>query len=351
MKSIQIGNHTLEIPLIQGGMGVGISRCHLAGAVAGEGGMGVISTAQIGYDRPDFAKDPEENNLLELPSQIRKAKEISRGRGMIAVNIMAVTRLYEEYVRSACEAGVDAIVTGAGLPTTLPKYVQGYDTKIAPVVSSARALQIILRYWDKKFTRTADFIVIEGPCAGGHLGFSFETLEQLDTYDFDQEINKILLAKRTYENKYNTHIPAFVAGGIWDEKDARHAFSLGADGIQVGTRFVTTRECDASDAYKQAYLQAKQEDIVIIHSPVGMPGRAIQNEFINRMERGQEKITGCYNCMKACNLKTASYCISQALINAVKGNLYDGLIFCGGRVGESDRITTVKEVIRSLGFC
>lgn len=242
------------------------------------------------------------------------------------------------------------MTTGAGLPTTLPKYVQGYDTKIAPVISSARALWVILRYWDKKFARTADFIVIEGPYAGGHLGFSFETLGQLGTYDFDAEIKKILIVKHTYEEKYNTQIPAFVAGGIWDEKDAQHALSLGADGIQVGTRFVTTKECDASDAYKQAYIRAKKEDIVIIHSPVGMPGRAIRNEFIDRMECGRDKVTGCYNCLKACDPKTASYCISQALINAVKGELYDGLIFCGGRVGESDRITTVKEVIHSLGF-
>lgn len=348
MKSITIGNQKLDIPVIQGGMGIGVSRCKLAGAVAKEGGMGVISAAQVGYDQPDFARHPEPTNLKELPHQIQEAKRIAQGHGMVAVNIMAVTQLYGDYVKCACEAGADAIVTGAGLPTTLPEFAKGFDTKIAPIVSSEKALLVILKYWDKKYSRTADFIVIEGPKAGGHLGFSFETLEDLSSYDFDAEVRAILSAKKKFEEKYGKSIPAFLGGGIYDAKDVRHALDLGADGVQVATRFVATEECDASDQYKEAYLNAKEEDISIIHSPVGMPGRAVRNAFIERMEAGQEKIRGCYNCLKACNPKTAPYCISQALINAVVGKVEDGLIFCGARIGEINKITTVHEVIEEL---
>lgn len=348
MKTVEIGNQRLEIPLIQGGMGIGISRCNLAGAVAREGGMGVISAAQVGYDRDGFARHPEVTNLIELPDQIKRAKKLAQGYGMVAVNIMAVTQLYGEYVKQACKAGADAIITGAGLPTTLPQYVAGYDTKIAPIVSSEKALQVILQYWDKKYFCTADFIVIEGPKAGGHLGFSFDTLAALQEYNFDAEVRAILLAKRMYEEKYERHIPVFLAGGIFNHRDVQHALSLGVDGVQVGTRFVATVECDASEQYKQAYVRAKEEDAVIIHSPVGMPGRAIRNAFVDRMQAGQETITGCYNCLKACNPKTAAYCISQALINAVKGDVDNGLIFCGARVGEIDRIVTVKETIQEF---
>lgn len=348
MKPIEIGDYRLNIPLIQGGMGIGVSRCSLAGAVAKEGGMGVISAAQVGYDHPDFRSRPEESNLLELPNQIRKAKKIAQGCGMVAVNLMAVTQLYKEYVECICEAGADAIVTGAGLPTSLPEYTHGFDTKIAPIVSTAKAMQVILKYWDRKYSRTADFLVVEGPKAGGHLRFSFEILAQLSSYDFDAEVRAIVAAKRVFEEKYQRRIPVFLAGGISDAQDVRHALSLGTDGVQVATRFVATEECDASDKYKEAYIQAKEEDVTIIHSPVGMPGRALRNAFVERMQAGQEKIVGCYNCLKACNPKTAPYCISQALINAVRGDLDDGLIFCGARVGEVNRMTTVKNVIRDL---
>ena len=348
MESITIADQRLNIPLIQGGMGVGISRSSLAGAVAKEGGMGVISSAQIGYDREEFRHDPEAANLMELPRQIKLAKQIAEGRGMIGVNIMAVTQLYGEYVRTACEAGADAIITGAGLPTVLPRYVDGFPAKIAPIISSEKAVDVILKYWDKKYSRTADFIVAEGPLAGGHLGFSFETLAHLPSYDFSREVRGILEVKRRYEEKYARKIPLFLAGGIMDSQDVRTALSLGADGVQVASRFVATEECDASPAYKQAYIQAAPEDITIIHSPVGMPGRALRNTFVKRMEAGEEKITGCYNCLKACNPKTAVYCISQALINAVKGDTENGLIFCGARAGEIRKITTVKEVIQEL---
>lgn len=348
MKAIKIKNKLLKLPIIQGGMGIGISRCRLAGAVAKENGMGVISTAQIGYDAPDFAKDPEAANLRILPEQIKKARELSQGNGLIAVNIMAVTRLYEQYVKTACDAGVDAIISGAGLPTSLPEYVTNPDTAIAPIVSSAKAAKIILKYWDKKYSRTADMLVIEGPKAGGHLGFSHEQLSQMEQLDYDEEIRRIIEVKKSYEEKYQMKIPVFVAGGIFTKEDTAHVLSLGADGIQAASRFVATEECDASDAYKEAYIRAKTDDVVIIRSPVGLPGRALYNDFVRRIKERSDKITNCFNCLDACNPATAPYCITQALINAVKGDLRNGLIFCGSRVGEINRICTVKELIAEL---
>lgn len=348
MKPVRLKNKLLKLPIIQGGMGIGVSRCRLAGAVAKEGCMGVISTAQVGYDEPDFARHPEEANLRALPEQIRKAKEIAQGSGMVAVNIMAVTQLYEDYVKTVCKAGVDAIISGAGLPTNLPEYAAGYDVALAPIVSSAKSATVILKYWDKKYHRTADFLVIEGPKAGGHLGFSNEQLEDIENLNYDEEIKKIIAVKHTYEEKYGTSMPVFVAGGMFSKEDAVHVLELGADGIQAATRFVATEECDASDAYKQAYINAKEDDVVIIKSPVGMPGRAVRNAFIDKITANPGKVSHCFNCLKACNPATAPYCITQALINAVKGDLDHGLIFCGSRVGEIDKITTVPELIADL---
>lgn len=348
MKPVKLKHKLLKLPIIQGGMGIGVSRCRLAGAVAKEGCMGVISTAQVGYDEPDFARNPEKANLRALPEQIKKAKEIAHGNGMVAVNIMAVTQLYETYVKTVCEAGVDAIISGAGLPTNLPEYAAGYDVALAPIVSSEKSAKVILKYWDKKYHCTADFLVIEGPKAGGHLGFSNEQLEDIEDLDYDEEIRKIIAVKNTYEEKYQISIPVFVAGGMFEKEDAIHVLRLGADGIQAASRFVATEECDASDAYKQAYINARDEDVVIIKSPVGMPGRAVRNAFIDNITENSGKISHCFNCLKACNPATAPYCITQALINAVKGDLDHGLIFCGSRVGEIDKITTVPALVAEL---
>ncbi len=348
MKPATLGKKTLPVPIIQGGMGIGVSRCNLAGAVAKEGGLGVISTAQVGYDEPDFRRRPEEANLRALPLQIQKAKELSGGNGLVGVNIMAVTQLYETYVKTVCEAGVDAIISGAGLPTDLPGYAAGYDVALAPIVSSEKSAKVILKFWDRKYQRTADFLVIEGPKAGGHLGFSNEQLEDIEALDYDEEIKKIIALKKTYEEKFGVYMPVFVAGGIFTKEDIDHALELGADGVQTATRFVATEECDASDAFKQAYINAKEEDVVIIKSPVGMPGRAVRNAFIKEVTANGENISWCFNCLKACNPKTAPYCITQALINAAIGDLEHGLIFCGSRVGEINKITTVHELMMEL---
>ena len=348
LKPVKIGENYLSVPIIQGGMGIGVSRCRLAGAVAKEGGMGVISAAQVGYDEPDFKKNPEEANLRALRQQIRKAKELSEGNGMIGVNIMAVTQLYEDYVKVCAKAGADAIISGAGLPSNLPKCAEGYDIKIAPIVSSEKSARVILKSWDRKSNRTADFHVIEGPLAGRHLGFSPEALSDIGSLNYDEEIEKILKVKEAFEEKYGQKIPVFSAGGIFTADDVRHQIKLGCDGVQAASRFVATEECDASPAYKEVYLSAEESDIEIIKSPVGMPGRAVRNAFIERVSSGTEKIAGCFNCLKACNPKTADYCITQALIDAVNGDLENGLFFCGARIGEIKEITTVHEIMKEL---
>jgi len=346
-QSLVIGNKIAKYPIVQGGMGVGVSRSGLAGAVAAAGGIGMISTAQIGYDDPDFERDVQGCNLRAIKRHIQLAKKQAK-EGLVGVNVMVALQHYADHVRAAARAGADLIVCGAGLPVELPELVDGTDAKIAPIISSKKAAMILLKMWDKKYHRTADMLVVEGPKAGGHLGFSEQELEKQKEIDFDARVHEIIDAKEEYEEKYGVSIPIVVGGGISNRSDAEHIMGLGADGIQVATRFVATKECDASDAYKQAYLNAKEEDVVIIKSPVGMPGRAIRNAFIKRTEQGKVLIHKCYHCIKKCMPDKIPYCITQALVNAVKGDLENGLIFCGADVGKLYKIQTVQDVITEL---
>lgn len=349
LKSLRIGERIAELPIIQGGMGVGVSRSSLAGAVAAEGGVGIISTAQIGYDEDGFETDPAACNLRAIRKHILKAREIAKGRGLVGVNIMVALKHYKDHVRAAVAAGADLIISGAGLPVNLPELVpEVCRTKIAPIVSSKRAAQLILKMWAHRYNRTADLIVIEGPEAGGHLGFSKEQLDHREELDFDQEIREIISCKKEYEKKFSREIPVVVAGGIFDRRDIDHALKLGADGVQIASRFVATKECDADERYKQAYLAAKEEDIQIVQSPVGMPGRAVRNHFVEAAEAGHIPVRKCYQCLEKCNPAQVPYCITNALIRAVKGDVENGLIFCGANTGRIQEITTVPALMREL---
>lgn len=349
MQSLKIGQWEVQVPIIQGGMGVGVSLSGLAGAVAREGGIGIISTAQIGFAEEGFERDQPAANLRAIRKHIARAKEIAGGNGLVGVNVMTALKHYADHVREAAAAGADVIICGAGLPTDLPALIQDpRKTKIAPIVSSARAAQLILKLWDHHYHRTADFLVVEGPLAGGHLGFSREQLEHLEEYDFDEELRKIMACKREYEEKYGTAIPVIAAGGIFDRGDVTHALSLGVDGVQIASRFVATKECDAAEAYKQAYIRAEEKDIAIIQSPVGMPGRALRNVFIRRVEETKDPIRKCYNCLKKCNPAEVPYCITKALIDAVQGDVDNGLIFCGANIGRIREMTTVHDLIKEL---
>lgn len=348
LEPLVMGNIRARLPIVQGGMGVGISMGNLAGAVAKEGGIGIISSAQIGYLEPDFDVSTKEANLRAIHSEYEKARAIAPD-GVIGFNIMVAMKHYEEYVKEALKTGADLIISGAGIPTELPVYVEGADIKIAPIVSTDKSARVVLKYWDKKHHRTADMVVIEGPKAGGHLGFQTEQLDTFKDSLYDTEIQAIIETVRTYEEKYACKIPIVVAGGIENASQAAHVMGLGADGIQVATRFVTTRECDADIRFKEAYVKAKEEDIVIVKSPVGMPGRAIRNPFMERVMSG-EKITpsSCRGCLRKCNPAEIPYCITEALINAAKGNVDEALLFCGAYGYKAQKIETVKEVIESL---
>ncbi len=348
IKPLKIGNLIAEIPVVQGGMGVGISLSGLAGAVASCKGVGIISTAQIGYREPDWDANPVEANLRAIGTEIAKAKEIAGGKGMIGANIMVATRDYEKYVEAAIRAGADLIISGAGLPVDLPRMAKGSGTKLLPIVSSLKSVQVICRYWEKKYGYYPDGIVIEGPLAGGHLGFSPEQLEDVEGLDYDKVIKDIIQFVKGYEEKAKREIPVIVAGGIYDRGDMLHVLELGAAGVQMATRFVTTYECDASDAYKQAYINAAKEDIVIVKSPVGMPGRAIWNPFMKKAGEGKIPHGKCHLCIASCNPVETPYCITEGLLNAVAGNVDEALLFCGANAYRATKLEHVKDILEEF---
>ena len=353
---LKIGNTEARVPVIQGGMGVGVSLGSLAGAVAKEGGIGVISAAQIGFREPDFDTNTKEANLRAIKKEYEKARTIAP-EGVIGFNLMVAMRHYEEYVRAAIDAGADIIISGAGLPMDLPRIAGESKVLLAPIISTEKSARVILKYWGKRYRRMPDLLVIEGPKAGGHLGF---TKEQLLEYGeehgtdrtceaYDQEVTRILGAVREYEEMFDCKIPTALGGGIENRSQAAHAFSLGVDAIQAATRFVTTEECDADIRYKEAYIRADKEDIVIVKSPVGMPGRAIMNPFMKRVMAGEQiPHTPCHRCLHKCNPAEIPYCITDALIHAAKGETDDALLFCGAYAYKAKRLETVKEVIDSL---
>ncbi len=353
---LKIGNTEARVPVIQGGMGVGVSLGSLAGAVAKEGGIGVISAAQIGFREPDFDTNTKEANLRAIKKEYEKARTIAP-EGVIGFNLMVAMRHYEEYVRAAIDAGADIIISGAGLPMDLPRIAGESKVLLAPIISTEKSARVILKYWGKRYRRMPDLLVIEGPKAGGHLGF---TKEQLLEYGeeqgtdrtceaYDQEVTRILGAVREYEELFDCKIPTALGGGIENRSQAAHAFSLGVDAIQAATRFVTTEECDADIRYKEAYIRADKEDIVIVKSPVGMPGRAIMNPFMKRVMAGEQiPHTPCHRCLHKCNPAEIPYCITDALIHAAKGETDDALLFCGAYAYKAKRLETVKEVIDSL---
>ena len=370
LKPLKIGNLVAKRPVIQGGMGVGVSLSSLAGAVAKAGGIGIISTAQIGFKDQDFGKNPMAANLRAIHSELKKARE-KAPQGILGFNIMVATKEYASYVKEAVKAGADVIISGAGLPIDMPKFVAEAEnedgssekkerrTMIAPIVSSVKSALVICRMWDRKYHTAPDFVVVEGPCAGGHLGFSREQLTELgadtdhvaETFDepaYDKEVRGIIEVVKGFAEKYKKHIPVITAGGIFDHKDVLHQFALGAEGVQAATRFVTTEECDADIAYKEAYINAKEEDIVIVKSPVGMPGRAIKNKFLERVSQGPLKVERCFQCLEHCNPATTPYCITKALINAAEGRIDEALLFCGSNAYRCEKIETVPEVMAAL---
>ena len=345
----ELKSRGLEIPLIQGGMGVGVSLSGLAGAVAKTGAMGCISTADCGYREEDFRLAPEEANLRALRKEIRRAREISEGRGLLSINAMVATRQWEEAIKTAVEEGIDAVISGAGLPLSLPELVPEGKTMIAPIVSSGRATKVLLKTWSQKYHRTADFVVLEGPLAGGHLGFKASEVEEGKVKPLEELIPEVLSVIDGFEEEFGKNIPLFAAGGIWSREDITGMQTLGAYGVQMATRFIATKECDASDAYKRYLISKEEENLSIIHSPVGMPGRAVKSPMLEKLELvGRIPPRHCSRCIHSCNPGEVKYCITHALISAVEGNVEEGLFFSGANIGKLREIVSVEDIVKEL---
>lgn len=347
LPKLKIGNLVAKLPIIQGGMGVGISLSSLAGNVALNGGVGVLSGVEIGFNEPDYYKNKKEANLRALKYHIKRAKEISKG-GIIGINIMTVLNNFEEIVVESVREKIDIIFSGAGLPLTLPSYTKGTDTKVVPIVSSDRAATLICKTWDKRYNVIPDAIVLEGPKAGGHLGFSREELED-PSKELDSLLLEVLEAVKPFEEKYGKGIPIIAGGGVTTGKDIAELINQGASGVQIGSRFAATIECDACDSFKETYVNAREEDIVLINSPVGLIGRAINNKFIEDAKDGLRRPIKCItNCLKPCKPTEVDYCIANALINGQKGNLSSGFVFAGANSYKIKNIVSVKDLIREL---
>lgn len=347
MKKLNIGNLSISVPIIQGGMGVGISLSGLASAVANEGGVGVISSAGLGLLYRNMSKDYIQASIMGLKEELRKARE--KTKGVIGVNVMVAMSNFADMVKTAIAEKADIIFSGAGLPLNLPSFLQKDSvTKLVPIVSSARAAKVIAEKWHNLYNYLPDAFVVEGPKAGGHLGFKDEQIND-EHFSLEHILPEVIAEVKDLEVHYGKDIPVIVAGGIYTGEDIKRFMDMGAAGVQMGTRFVTTEECDASDIFKQTYIEAKQEDIQIIKSPVGMPGRAIFSKFIQKVKEGQKQPKTCMcKCIKTCDISKSPYCIIAALYNAFKGNMDNGYAFAGANAFRATKIVSVKETFRSL---
>ena len=348
-KSLTIGRYTAPFPLLLGGMGVRISAGRLAGHVARCGGFGTVAAAGLGVNSPYFnGRNLSDSDPRALGDEIRKALAIAEG-GIVGVNCMFAVSNYDEMVVAACEAGAHYIVSGAGLPTNLPGLTERFpEVALIPIVSSVRAAEIIARKWHKGHGRLPDAVVVEDPdTAGGHLG---EKLENIGIGQYDQYAT-VREVKSYFRETWKVDVPVIAAGGIWDRNDIIHALEQGADGVQMASRFVCTEECDADDAFKQAYLDCRPEDIGLIMSPAGLPGRALKGN-IDHIRQGDlaEGLRCPSGCLKRCTYKENQerFCIVRALDRAQRGDLENGLVFCGTNAWKSDRITTVQAIFDEL---
>jgi len=344
---LKIGGLTIPVPIIQGGMGVGISLSGLAIAVANEGGVGVISAAGLGLVHRNLAIDYLAANIEGLKQEIRNARE--KTKGIIGVNIMVAMSNFADLVKTAISEKADIIFSGAGLPLDLPKFLNpDSKTKLVPIVSSGRAAKIICEKWQSLHNYLPDAIVVEGPKAGGHLGFKREQIDD-SNYSLEELIPNVVREVKYFEDKFQKEIPVIAAGGIYTGDDIFKIMQKGAKGVQMGSRFVTTEECDASSGFKQAYINAGENDIEIIQSPVGMPGRALKNNFIDKVKQGLKMPIKCpFHCIKTCDVSSSPYCIIAALYSAYKGNMENGYAFAGSNAYLATKITTVKEIFREL---
>lgn len=345
MDPVKIGKGLLRVPIVQGGMGVGISRWRLAGSVAREGGMGTLAAQGLGQVTdlvPTTHRRKDPHGIDAVKAEIAAARKESEGQGIVAINVMMAITHYDALVQASVDAGVDVIVTGAGLPMDLPDKVRGSDAALVPIVSSARAAKTITRYWKETYARVPDAVIVEGPLAGGHLGF---TKEQLSAPEWQLEalVPDVVKTLDAYGD-----IPVIAAGGIWDHDDAVKIMKLGARAVQLGTRFVATHECDAADHFKELLVRCREEDITVTRTSVGLLGRVIRSPLIEQFERGQFPGFKCaYHCLKSCVAHEVSYCLAEHLKDAAEGKEL-GFYFVGANGHRVRELLSVKELMRRM---
>ncbi len=347
INNLKIGNLEIKVPIIQGGMGVGISLSGMATAVANQGGVGVIASAGLGLLYRNEGMDYLENSIIGLKEELRKARE--KTRGIIGINVMVAMSNFADMVKTAIAEKADIIFSGGGLPLNLPSFrTNDCTTKFVPIVSSARAAKLICSKWKHDFDYLPDAIVVEGPKAGGHLGFKANQLSD-ENYSLEHLIPEVVSVTREFEKEYDVKIPVIAAGGVYTGQNISDLMKLGASGVQMGTRFVTTNECDASEEFKLSYINAKSDDIEIIESPVGMPGRAIKNTFLERVKQGKLVPVSCpFKCIKTCKVSSSPYCIITALYSAFKGKLNNGYAFAGSNAYLANKIISVKQTFEDI---
>lgn len=348
LPPLQINGLTVQKPIIQGGMGVGISLAGLASAVANAGGMGVISSVGIGFLKHGASHFVPGLNTKVLREEIRLAR--SRTSGVLGVNIMVAITDFEDQLEAAFQEEIDVVIMGAGLPLKMPKSIdlKTAHTRTAIIVSSGRAAALIFKQWARHYNHVPDMVIVEGPLAGGHLGFKQEQITD-PAFALEHLIPDVLKAVEPYQWQFDKDIPVIAAGGIWDGADIRRFMEMGAAGVQMGTRFVTTQECDASQTFKSTYLEAQPDDITLIQSPVGLPGRAIKNHFLDEVSAGIRKPMNCpWHCLKTCDVKNSPYCIAHALMNAQIGNMKEGYAFAGANAWRAREIVSVEQLMQTL---
>lgn len=348
MPALTIGDSVAPLPIVQGGMGVGISLSGLAAAVANEGGIGVIAANAIGLMEPDYRENGRLANIRALRREIRTARE--RSKGIIGVNLMVAVNNFQDMLRVVIEEKPDVVFLGAGLPIKDIPIVElrAAKVKVVPIVSSGRAAKLIFKSWEKNYHDIPDAVVVEGPEAGGHLGFKIEQLGD-PAYALEKIVPEVVAEVKEFAGRFNRAIPVIAGGGLFTGEDIQRILQLGASGVQMATRFVATNECDADIRFKEAYVNCAMEDITIIKSPVGMPGRAIRNDFLDEVGRGERKDFHCpWRCLESCDAREVQYCISEALNNARMGELRDGFAFCGSTAWRIEKIVPVTELVGEL---
>lgn len=353
LEPLEIGGLHIKVPIIQGGMGVRVSTSALASAVANCGAAGTIASVGLPPDTPENRADVPKSSREHLIKEIRRARELSDG--VIGVNIMMALSNYEDMVRTSVEEKIDYIISGAGMPISLPEFAEGSSVKLIPLIASGRAAGVLMKTWKRRYNRFPDAIIVEGPLSGGHIaGYSLEELnagraEMRSRPLLENALKDVLDLTGEYEKRYGARIPVIAAGGIFDGRDMAKFFRLGAKGVQIGTRFIATNECSAAREYKQLFVDSGEEDLVFIQSPVGMPAKVIRTKFLEDVLRGERKDFICnYRCLRTCDPSTVQFCIAKALIDAVEGDIDNAVVLAGSNVSRIKEIVPVRSIIDEI---